>query len=102
MPRSLKKRSALRVSELFFVPKICIFKDISYSFYMCSERSQRQLRNFKELFAERNTYDRDAPYAADYEIAKSHPPSVHNKPDNINQERNRPAAVYNFSSERPE
>ena len=78
------------------------FIDISNSYDICPERSQGQLRNFKELFAERNTYDRDAPYAADYEIAKSHPPSVHNKPDNINQERNRPAAVYYFSSERPE
>ena len=76
--------------------------DISNSYDICPERSQGQLRNFKELFAERNTYDRDAPYAADQEIANSHPPSIHKKPDYINQERNCSAAVYNFSSERPE
>ena len=43
----------------FFTAPLVI--DISNSYDICPERSQGQLRNFKELFAERNTYDRNAP-----------------------------------------
>ena len=92
----------MRVSELFFVPKTCMFIITSDSYDIRTERSQGQLRNFEELFAERNTYNRDAPYTTDQEIAKGHPPAIHNKPDYIYQERNCSSAIYDFSSEWPE
>ena len=70
--------------------------------HLCAERRERQLRDLKELFAERDPYDRDAPEQADHQISERHPDAEKDHPDHICQSGDRSAAVSHLFPERPE
>ena len=66
----------------------------------CSEGSERKTCEFEELFAERDTDDRDAPENTAKEIPNSQYEAAENNPKHIQQKRTGTALIFYFLSER--